>query len=120
MPNRTDFDAFLQSFQSPKFQRLRNAQADILVNYNAYLGHSDLGIELPTGAGKTLIALLISELWRRDNKKVAILSANKTLARQMVSEAALLGVPSVLMEGRVATFRALTSDPTTGQIASRS
>jgi Helicase C-terminal domain/DEAD/DEAH box helicase len=61
-------------------------------------GH-DVGIELPTGAGKTLIALLIAEHWRRDGKKVAILSANKTLARQMVAEAAELGVPAVLMEG---------------------
>jgi hypothetical protein len=99
MPNRADFVAFLQSFQSAKFQTLRNAQAEVLENYNAYLARPDLGIELPTGAGKTLIALFISELWRRENKKVAILSANKTLARQMVSEAASLGVPSVLMEG---------------------
>jgi Type III restriction enzyme, res subunit len=99
MPNRADFVAFLQSFQSAKFQTLRNAQAEALENYNAYLARPDLGIELPTGAGKTLIALFISELWRRENKKVAILSANKTLARQMVSEAASLGVPSVLMEG---------------------
>jgi hypothetical protein len=30
---------------------------------------------------------------------VAILSANKTLARQMVAEAVSLGVPTVLMEG---------------------
>lgn len=71
----------------------------MLSEYNGLLGKSDLGIELPTGAGKTLIALLICEGWRREGKKVAVLSANKTLARQMVSEAAALGVPAVLMEG---------------------
>jgi superfamily II DNA or RNA helicase len=71
----------------------------MLEAYNEFLAKSDIGIELPTGAGKTLIALLICELWRRENKKVAVLSANKTLARQMVLEAAALGVPAVLMEG---------------------
>ena len=99
MPNSTDFDAFLRSFQSGKFQGLRGAQAFVLDQYNNFLGANDVGVELPTGAGKTLIALLVAELWRRDYRKVAILSANKTLARQMVSEATALGVPAVLMEG---------------------
>jgi hypothetical protein len=99
MPVRTDFAAFLSSFQSQKFRALRPAQGAMLEAYNEFLAKSDIGIELPTGAGKTLIALLICELWRRENKKVAVLSANKTLARQMVLEAAALGVPAVLMEG---------------------
>jgi hypothetical protein len=99
MPNATDFAAFLQSFQSQKFQALRPAQAYVLEQYNNFLMKGDIGIELPTGAGKTLIALLISEVWRREEKKVAILSANKTLARQMVQEASALGVPAMLMEG---------------------
>ena len=99
MPNPTDFDALLSSFQSERFQGLRDAQALVLDRYNDRLERSDVGVELPTGAGKTLIALLVAELWRRDNRKVAILSANKTLARQMVSEADALGVPAVLMEG---------------------
>ncbi len=99
MPGRTDFEALLQSFQSRKFQVLRPAQAHILIGYNDFLDKSDVAIELPTGSGKTLIALLIAEVWRRERKKIAILSANKTLARQMVQEAAALGVPAVLMEG---------------------
>ena len=99
MPAPTDFAAFLQSFRSQKFQALRPAQGFVLDRYNGFLAKADIGIELPTGAGKTLIALLISELWRQENKKVAILSANKTLARQMVQEAASLGLPVVLMEG---------------------
>ena len=99
MPNPTDFNALLRSFRSRKFQGLRDAQAFVLDRYNDLLGTSDVGVELPTGAGKTLIALLVAELWRRDNRKAAILSANKTLARQMVSEAVALGVPAVLMEG---------------------
>ena len=99
MPNATDFATFLQSFKSPKFQALRASQAYVLEQYNNFLVKTDIGVELPTGAGKTLISLLISEVWRQDNKKVAILSANKTLARQMVQEAGALGVPAVLMEG---------------------
>ncbi len=47
-----------------------------------------------------MIALLIAEAWRQDNNEVAILSANKTLARQMNSECHELDIPSVLMEGR--------------------
>jgi len=39
-------------------------------------------------------------VWRSTNAKVAILSANKALARQMLSEAQVLGVPAVLMQGR--------------------
>lgn len=99
MPHRTDFAAFLETFQSQKFRALRPAQSAMLNEYNDFLSKLDVGVELPTGAGKTLIALLICELWRRENKKVAVLSANKTLARQMVAEAAALGVPAVLMEG---------------------
>jgi hypothetical protein len=99
MPNPADFASFLASLQSNKFQALRPAQAYVLDQYNAFLAKHDVGIELPTGAGKTLIALLISELWRREGRKVAILSANKTLARQMVAEAGELRMPAVLMEG---------------------
>src|SRR5713101_7304390 len=99
MPTPTNFPDFLSSFHSQKFQGLRPAQQYILDQYNLFLDRADIGIELPTGAGKTLIALLIAEVWRRDGRKVAILSANKTLARQMLQEAQLLGMPVVLMEG---------------------
>ncbi len=47
-----------------------------------------------------MIALLLAQVWRNSGKKVAILSANKTLARQMLAEAEVLGIPAVLMEGR--------------------
>jgi superfamily II DNA or RNA helicase len=96
-----DYSAFLASFNSEKFKRLWPAQSHILSEYSAnYSGRKDVAIELPTGAGKTLIALLIAEAWRQSSKKVAILSANKTLARQMLRESKLLRIPSVLMEGK--------------------
>jgi hypothetical protein len=96
----TDFLQLLESLKSAKFQQLWPAQTHILNRYREFSAASDLAIELPTGAGKTLIALLISEAWRRSGKRAAILSANKTLARQMLTEANALGIPVVLMEGR--------------------
>jgi len=96
-----DYAQFLSSFHSDKFQELWPAQAYVLNEYSTtFASCPDVAIELPTGAGKTLIALLIAEAWRREGRKVAILSANKTLARQMLQESQALDIPAVLMEGR--------------------
>ena len=101
MPIARDYDEFLKSFSSAKFERLWPAQRQTLGIYSTdHIDTNDLAMELPTGAGKTLIALLIAEAWRQDGKKVTILSANKTLACQMESEGKVLGIPVVLMEGR--------------------
>lgn len=95
------YETFLSSFNSQKFQELRPAQAKVLDTYaKDFKQSTDVAVELPTGAGKTLIALLIAEEKRRQNKKVAILSANKTLAHQLRFEADELGIPVVLMEGK--------------------
>jgi hypothetical protein len=96
----TDYAEVLTKFQSQKFKQLWPAQLDVLTHYSQYVNDGDLGVELPTGAGKTLISLLLSETWRAAERKVAILSANKTLARQMLAEAQTLGIPAVLMQGR--------------------
>lgn len=96
-----NYSEFLTSFHSQKFKELWPAQDYVLKKYSdEFTNMSDVAIELPTGAGKTLIALLIAEAWRKENRKVAILSANKTLARQMKMESQQLGIPAVLMEGR--------------------
>jgi len=101
MPIPSNYDEFLDTFGSTKFEELWPAQRHALKTYSTdHVNTNDLAIELPTGAGKTLIALLLAEAWRQDGKKVAILSANKTLARQMESEGEALGIPVVLMEGR--------------------
>ena len=94
------YSHFLAELKSAKFQALRPAQERVLGEYlDKFEAIADVAVELPTGAGKTLIALLIAENRRRNGHKVAILSANKTLARQMLQESHELGIPSVLMEG---------------------
>ena len=100
MPTDNHYQTFLSSFNSHKFHELRPAQAKILDAYaKDHKKPIDVAIELPTGAGKTLIALLIAEEERRQGRKIAILSGNKTLAQQMLHEAEQLTIPAVLMEG---------------------
>ncbi len=101
MPGSLDYKNLLIELGSSQFPTLRPAQLNALGNYaSAYTDKSDVAIELPTGAGKSLIALLIAEAWRREGKRVAILTGNKTLARQMEQEANDLGLNPILMEGR--------------------
>ena len=101
MPSDRDYGEFLKTFSSKKFMELWSAQQFVLSTYSTEnLNTNDLAIELPTGAGKTLIALLLAEAWRQEGNKVAILTANKTLAHQMELEGEALGIPVVLMEGR--------------------
>ena len=100
MSSNNYYADFLEELNSAKFQALRPAQERVLGEYlDKFKDTADIAVELPTGAGKTLIALLIAENRRRNGHKVAILSANKTLARQMLQESQELGIPSVLMEG---------------------
>ena len=96
-----DFTEYLGSLGSTKFRELWPAQRHILNEYSAKEWSTrNLGIELPTGAGKTLISLLIAGAWIRAGKRVVILSANKTLSRQMKEEASELKLPVAHMEGR--------------------
>jgi len=100
MPGVVDYAALLQELGSTTFTELRPAQEAALKSYAESHGTTpDLAIELPTGAGKSLIALLICEAWRRDGSTVAVLTGNKTLARQMEAEGKALGVPVERFEG---------------------
>jgi hypothetical protein len=72
-----DYAQYLASLKSSKFQGLLPAQAHILGEYaGGYAQKRDVGVELPTGGGKTLIALLAAGAWLEERRSVVILSAN--------------------------------------------
>jgi Rad3-related DNA helicase len=100
MPGAVDYVHLLNELRSATFTTLRPAQVTALARYSDdHSSTPDLAFELPTGAGKSLIALLIGEAWRREGRTVAVLTGNKTLARQMEGEGKQLGVPVVRFEG---------------------
>src|SRR5712692_2148596 len=76
-------------------------QADMLRDYHEHhLQTPDLALELPTGAGKTLPALLIAE-WRRSalKQRVAYACPNHQLAHQVAAEADRQGIQVVTLVG---------------------
>jgi len=98
---KPDFEQLLNELGSERFHALRPGQRMVLEDYaSEHLETADLAIELPTGAGKSLIALLIGEAWRREDRTVGVLTGNKALAVQMEEEGKDLGVEVNRMEGR--------------------
>lgn len=75
-------------------------QADILRDYLKHQNDADLAIELPTGAGKTLVGMLIGE-WRRRalGQRVVYLCPTLQLARQAVADARAAGISVVDLTG---------------------
>lgn len=76
-------------------------QADQLRIYAEEHQHTpDVALELPTGSGKTLVGLLVSE-WRRQTlgQRVAYACPTKQLARQVLRKASDQGIPAVLLIG---------------------
>src|SRR3954471_11468585 len=75
-------------------------QADLLRSYSA-LQARDVAVELPTGAGKTLVGLLLAEYRRRAHgERVAYLCPNVQLARQAAARAADYGIDAVALVRR--------------------
>jgi Rad3-related DNA helicase len=99
-PNSLElFDELVHSGKS-KITRLWDHQQEVLARFEAGLsGERRIGIELPTGAGKTLIALLILESRRLQGKRVAILTSSKALAEDVSSKADDLGIATVVVTG---------------------
>ena len=91
MENVENFNNFLKSFSSTKFKDLWRAQDYILNEYTSnYEIEKDVAVELPTGAGKTLIELLIAEAWRKKTKKLPSLAPTRPLPGKWVQSVASL------------------------------
>lgn len=75
MINPIDFFDELDKTDS-EIEELRDAQSELLdLFYSDCIGIPRVGLKLPTGAGKSLIAILLLEAYRRAGKRVAILCA---------------------------------------------
>ena len=82
-------------------RHLWSHQADALrTYYDEHRGRHDVALEFPTGAGKTLVGLLIAE-WRRWKlrERVAFVCPNNQLAHQAARKARGYGVRVVLLIG---------------------
>jgi hypothetical protein len=82
-------ESMFADIKTKRIPGILSQQADILREYHEkYVNKRDLAIQLPTGSGKTLIALLIAE-WRRLSKheRVVYLCPTKQLVNQVVKQA---------------------------------
>jgi superfamily II DNA or RNA helicase len=89
---RVDFEKRLQALTPRMFQDgLRPAQTHVLAQFaEHHTATSDVGIELPTGEGKTLIGLLLADWALDEGKSVAYLTGTRQLADQVMEQVALL------------------------------
>lgn len=91
-----EFDARLEAFDSATFSELRPGQRQVLSAYAVdHLDTSDLAIEMPTGEGKTLLALLIADWALDQGRSVAYLTGTRQLAERVEKEAEKLGLDIV-------------------------
>ncbi len=88
--------------RSPVIRHLWSHQADILrAYYKNFKNSKDVAIELPTGAGKTLVGLLVAEFRRQaDSERVAYLCPTRQLARQVGTQAAMYGIRAHVLIGK--------------------
>lgn len=88
--------------RSPEIRHLWSHQADLLrAYYQHFKNTKDVAIELPTGAGKTLVGLLIAEFRRQAfNERVAYLCPTRQLARQVGSQASKYGIKAYVFVGK--------------------
>jgi len=93
-------ESMFRDLKKKDIQFLWSHQADILREYQKMEGVSDLTLELPTGAGKTLIGLLIGEYRRRKfDERILYLCPTRQLAFQVEKKAVEYGIPAHALVG---------------------
>ena len=87
--------------RSADIPHLWSHQADLLRSYNTNTEHQEnVAIELPTGAGKTLVGLLIAEYRRQKyDERAAYLCPTRQLAKQVGNQAAQYGIDVSVLIG---------------------
>ena len=104
-PNSSGYEQLFRSHNSPTVPHLWPWQREVLRAYECT--GTDAAIELPTGSGKTLVALLVGELFRQKNgNPVAYLTGNKQLAQQVERQAEALKFPVVRFQDSKRTWAA--------------
>lgn len=90
-----------QTNQGP--EALWGHQVDVLRDWHSrYADRRDVALELPTGAGKTLVGGLVGEYRRRAGRdRVAYLCPTRQLARQTAAALDRYGIPTALLIGKV-------------------
>lgn len=99
MADELDFAARLTRFRSARYKQLREPQARGLEGYAQHIDEKDVAIELPTGVGKTLIALLIADHALDNGRSVAYLTGNNQLADQVIEQASGMELDVVKFSG---------------------
>jgi hypothetical protein len=106
MPSTASTNPYLATYERltpAAFPTLWDWQREVLHGLSDIGG--DAAIELPTGSGKTVAALLVCEEYReRTSQPVAYLTGTKQLTAQVKSEADHLGVPAVAFHGPKSTW----------------
>jgi Helicase C-terminal domain len=101
MASSPNFADRLATFASTHFTELRPGQKLVLDAYGAdHLDTADLAIEMPTGDGKKLLALLIADWALDQGRSVAYLTGTRQLAEHVEAEARRLGLEVVRFAGR--------------------
>ena len=91
--SRVDFESRFLPFKSKTYPDLRDAQKYVLGAYaETHLETPDVAIELSTGIGKTLIALLIADYALDQGRSVAYLTGSNALTAQVKAQADTLGL----------------------------
>lgn len=91
--------------RDPQVPYLWAHQADIARLYHECENKQDIALELPTGAGKTLVGLLIAE-WKRlrHGHRVVYLCPTRQLARQVGAKASEYGLRAHVLVGKQSEY----------------